>query len=106
MKLKKVIIHSFRGIPDKLEITFPEKGGKTSSLIILGDNGIGKSSIVDAIEFCLQGHVSQTESLKDKNIPSVLSFYKKAHPCVNVAFQNDEIFERKIVEDERGLLSS
>ena len=106
MKLKKVIIHSFRGIPNKLEVTFPNKGGKTSSLIILGDNGIGKSSIVDAIEFCLQGHVSQTESLKDKNIPSVLSFYKKATPSVNIVFQNDEIFERKIIEDEQGLLAS
>lgn len=106
MKLKKVIINSFRGIPNNLEVTFPNKGGKTSSLIILGDNGIGKSSIVDAIEFCLQGHVSQTESLKDKNIPSVLSYYKKATPSVNLVFQNDEIFERKIVEDEQGLLAS
>ncbi len=106
MKLKKVIIKSFRGIPDRLEITFPNKGGKASSLIILGDNGSGKSSIVDAIEFCLQGHVSQSESLKDKNIPSVLSFYKKATPNVNVVFQNDETFERRIIEDEQGLLSS
>lgn len=105
MKLKKVIIRAFRGIPNDLEITFPNKGGKLSSLIILGDNGTGKSSIVDAIEFCLQGQVLQTEVLRDKNIPSLVSYFKTEKPYVSIIFQNDEVFERQIIEDEQGILS-
>ena len=106
MKLKQVEINSFRGIPNKLVIDFPIKNNEPSSLIILGDNGIGKSSIVDAIEFCLQGHISQTEPLKDKNIPSIISYANKGMPSINILFQNGQCFERKIINDERGLLSN
>ncbi|MBE0550908.1 MAG: AAA family ATPase, partial [Ignavibacterium sp.] len=48
MRIKKIDIKSFRGIPKSLSINFPFKNNKPASLVILGDNGVGKSSIVDA----------------------------------------------------------
>ncbi|RLI80191.1 hypothetical protein DRP07_09430, partial [Archaeoglobales archaeon] len=51
-------IHAFRGIPD-LEL---ELDGK--SVIIRGENGMGKSSIVDAIEFFFTGKVSHLEGVR------------------------------------------
>lgn len=59
MKIKSVYIHSFRGIPKELTVDFTDKNGKPVSTIISGDNGSGKSSIVDAIEYNLQGRISR-----------------------------------------------
>jgi|Deesub1362A_J573_1020465.scaffolds.fasta_scaffold02181_6 DNA repair exonuclease SbcCD ATPase subunit len=58
VKIKKIYIHAFRGIPD-LEL---ELEGK--SLLLRGENGTGKSSIVDAIEFFFTGRVSHLEGVR------------------------------------------
>ena len=58
MKIKKIDIHAFRGIPD-LEL---ELEGK--SLLLRGENETGKSSIVEAIEFFFTGKVSHLEGVR------------------------------------------
>ena len=60
IKIKTLNIRACRGIPERgLDLD-----GK--SLLILGENGSGKSSIVDAIEFFFTGkieHLEGTEGL-------------------------------------------
>ena len=58
VKIKAINIHAFRGIPD-LEL---ELDGK--SLLLGGENGAGKSSIVEAIEFFFTGKVSHLEGIR------------------------------------------
>lgn len=107
MKIKSIEINSFRGISKNLTIEFPNKNNRHLSLVILGDNGSGKSSIVDAIEFCLQGQIAQNFDLSDKNKPSIFSFSNpKIVPTVKVTFENDESFERNIIDDEQGYLTN
>lgn len=106
MKIKKLEINSFRGIPNQLSISFPTKNERPASLIILGDNGVGKSSIVDSIEFCLQGHISQSKSLNLAISPSMRSFYSETLSNIKVTLENDEVVNRKIIDDEQGLLSN
>jgi hypothetical protein len=103
MRLKKVDISAFRGIAGKLSLNFPLKNGRPSSMIILGDNGSGKSSIVDGIEFCLQSHISQA-SLDALNIPSVMSYANFSAPQVRVTLENGEFIERNVIPDEDTLL--
>lgn len=55
MRIDSLRIHNFRGIRH-LEIPF---GGKSAT--ILGPNGTGKSSIIDAIDFLLRGSVRRLE---------------------------------------------
>jgi len=57
-KIKAINIHAFRGIPD-LEL---ELDGK--SLLLRGENGTGKSSIVEAIEFFFTGEISYLAGTK------------------------------------------
>lgn len=57
-KIKAINIHAFRGIPE-LELELNEK-----SLLLRGENGTGKSSIVDAIEFFFTGKISHLEGVK------------------------------------------
>lgn len=57
MKLRNLSIQNFRGI-DKLEIDFTDDLGHVSDLtLIAGPNGSGKTSILDAIWFGLQGAI-------------------------------------------------
>lgn len=58
VKIKKINIHAFRGIPD-LEL---ELEGK--SLLLGGENETGKSSIVESIEFFFTGKVSHLEGIQ------------------------------------------
>ncbi|MFQ6128701.1 MAG: AAA family ATPase [Thermoplasmata archaeon] len=58
VKIKKINIHAFRGIPD-LEL---ELEGK--NLLLRGENGTGKSSVVEAIEFFFTGKVSRLEGVR------------------------------------------
>ena len=53
VKIKTINIHAFRGIPD-IELQLDGK-----NLLLRGENGTGKSSLVEAIEFFF------TLSLKD-----------------------------------------
>lgn len=57
MKIKNIKINAFRGIPLELNI---DLNGK--SLLLLGENGTGKSSVIDAIEFFFTGKISHLRS--------------------------------------------
>lgn len=46
-------VQAFRGVPESLTVDLP--GGR--SLVVLGDNGTGKSTIADALEFFFTGQI-------------------------------------------------
>lgn len=73
-KIKDLYIHSFRGISKEMTVSFVNKDGMPVSTIIFGDNGCGKSSIIDAIEFNLQARIERSEVLKNPKRPSPLSY--------------------------------
>ena len=62
MKIQNIKISSFRGIPDHFE-----RDLNCNSLVITGDNGTGKSGLIDAVDFLLTGKVKRLsgEGTKD-----------------------------------------
>lgn len=101
MRIKSIEILHFRGIPNKLFVDFTDKKGKPVSTIITGDNGVGKSSILDAIEYNLQGRLYR-EPLKvtsESRMPLSLKF-KPFNGCNTIIELEDkgrtERFERGI----------
>ena len=60
-KIKRIEIEHFRGITNDLSISFDLKG-KAESALIFGDNGSGKSSVIDAIEFITQGSIQGNQA--------------------------------------------
>ena len=57
--ISQVVIHNFRNIED-FSITFPVAGsGKTPWVILLGENGMGKSSILKAIALTLMSEAKR-----------------------------------------------
>ena len=52
-KLQRLAMHSFRGIPSEMTIDF----GDGDSTVVYGDNGTGKSTIADALEWYFTGEI-------------------------------------------------
>ncbi len=66
LKIKKITIENFRGLRLPVSVDFL-KGNQTTSALIYGRNGTGKSSIVDAWEWLLN---SSIENLKRDGVSS------------------------------------
>jgi energy-coupling factor transporter ATP-binding protein EcfA2 len=72
LRINKVKIKSVRGFPDSsipFGIDFSDKSGKPQSMIILGSNGSGKSSIYNSIEYayCKKIGEAQLRTYRDLN---------------------------------------
>lgn len=88
MKIKSIEINAFRGIPFlKLDL----QNGK--GLVLQGENGTGKSSIADAIEFFFTGDITQ---LKGKQSVSL-----KKHGT-NVNFTPDDLKIEMVIKQDKN----
>ena len=52
-KLHRLVMHAFRGVPSERTVDF----GKGESTVVYGDNGTGKSTIADALEWYFTGEI-------------------------------------------------
>lgn len=90
MAISRITVSNFRGIVNPLEIDFLSgTNSRPASLIISGDNGTGKSSIVDAVEFALQGKVGK------QKLP-LHSFSVEKDARVDVLFSDGTSITREI----------
>ena len=52
-RLQRLVMHAFRGVPGEMTVDF----GKGESIVVYGDNGTGKSTIADALEWYFTGEI-------------------------------------------------
>ena len=104
MKISKLHIKSFRGIPNDFQLNFVDRKGNTISTIIYGGNGSGKSSVVDAIEYCLQGRIERSIELKNAVRPSTINYATEGlcPPSIEVYFDDGSCLNRKIYVSRDG----
>ena len=60
---KEIRLENFRGITHALDLSFT-KNKKACSCLLYGDNGSGKSSIIDGIELSTHGSIKHSSSGK------------------------------------------
>jgi recombinational DNA repair ATPase RecF len=99
LKLNTITIENFRGIPGKLTLDLESgSGNKPKSLILFGDNGTGKSSIVDAIQFALQGEIGRERKMK-----SGISLHSESLPMVQVILSDGREVSRSVISEIDGV---
>src|SRR6476646_4472011 len=52
-RLERLVMHAFRGVPTEMTVDF----GKGESTVVYGENGTGKSTIADALEWYFKGEI-------------------------------------------------
>lgn len=89
-------VENFRGISEPVTINLQAKGtGKVTSLVLLGDNGSGKSSLVDALEFCLRGRLSRRSGAEGKQRREVMNLSAgRKPPAVITSLSDGQSFKR------------
>lgn len=103
-KLLSLTVDGFRGAIQETHIDFRSSGDlKPRSLIISGDNGVGKSTFVDSLEYCLQGRIQRRQSLTDPDRPLVLALGKNTG-TVRVELSDGRTVERSVYRDKDGKL--
>lgn len=68
--LRKVTVQGFRGAPEEISVDLAMHD-KPVCLLLWGDNGVGKSTVIDGIEFALQGRVDRSADFNSGLRPSV-----------------------------------
>ena len=52
-RLQRLVMHAFRGVPTEMTVDF----GHGESTVVYGENGTGKSTIADALEWYFKGEI-------------------------------------------------
>src|SRR6188474_1879967 len=52
-RLQRLVMHAFRGVPTEMTVDF----GNGESTVVYGENGTGKSTIADALEWYFRGEI-------------------------------------------------
>lgn len=92
MNLKQVTVQNFRNFYGKNIFDFSKK-----ITIFLGDNGNGKSSIFDAIQWCLTGEIERYD-ISDAKIKDIIinNNVDNSECYVEVMFSNDTVVKRQV----------
>jgi hypothetical protein len=73
LRVAKIDVEGFRGSSGALQVGLTARSGETPvSALIFGENGTGKSTLVDAVEVCLQGTVGR-EGVVGPERPALVS---------------------------------
>jgi hypothetical protein len=95
-KILQVEISRFRGIPKPVALDLRGPSGAAASLLLAGDNGTGKSSVVDAIEFGLQGKLPPGGSSRASQRPIAVSLAYREPGRVALALDDGSQLDRAI----------
>lgn len=103
LRIRSVRLVGFRGSPGDTTVDFLE-GGSPVSAIIFGENGVGKSTVVDAIEFALQGRTGRSSNFDSPLAPSLRSLVSSTDPLAHVQLSDGTTVSRTATVSRDGFL--
>ncbi|MFY1669221.1 AAA family ATPase [Plantactinospora sp. WMMB334] len=102
-KITSVAVSNLRGIGVSLELGLL-RNGRPASALIYGDNGVGKSSLVDAIEFALQGRVGRTQDFNSPFAPVLNNLKTGESATAKVVLSDGTEVSRSLAKSPSGRL--
>ncbi|WP_444951025.1 AAA family ATPase [Micromonospora ureilytica] len=103
IRIAGVTLSNFRGVESALTVDF-RRHGKPVSVLIFGDNGVGKSSLVDGIEFALQSRVGRSHDFDSAFAPALRNLNADTPATATVLLSDGSEVRRTLEQDERGRL--
>ena len=82
-RVQRLVMHAFRGVPGEMTVDF----GKGESIVIYGDNGTGKSTVADALEWYFTGEIE------------LLSHEGRQHAVRYVGAENNGVTSVEVLTD-------
>ena len=93
VRLRSILLRGFRGSPGELNMDFVFHDSASSALLF-GENGVGKSTIVDAIEFALQGRIGRSSYFDSPLLPAVRYIGKDEAAFAQATLSDDTLVSR------------
>ena len=107
LRIDSLHTRDYRGIPGELSVDFLGSNGKASTCLILGDNGVGKSSIVSAIEFACQDRIGRLPLSVTSASPQAINLMSNSDVAeVEVRFNDGTSLTRRAVHSKGKITSA
>jgi len=97
-RVQRLVMRAFRGIPGEMTVDF----GKGDSMVIYGDNGTGKSTIADALEWYFTGGIELLSHEGRQHAVSYVGGERGEATSVEV-FTNGTLGGKVVIPDERSV---
>ena len=94
VRVTSVTFESFRGSHSRCLISFLDKGGSARSAVIFGENGSGKSTMVEALEFACQATVGRAKAWRSPQRPMIWNAASDSAAIAKVEFTSGASIER------------
>lgn len=98
LRIKAVTVQGFRGAPFRQSISLL-KNGNPESILIWGDNGVGKSTFTDAVEFALQGRIDRSVDFESSLNPRLRNLLRP-DSRVSVELSDGRTISRELTVNE------
>lgn len=100
MRLSEVSVSGFRGSAGRVTLSIGD-AGESSDVLLWGDNGMGKSTLIDGLEFALQGRVDRSADFNSTLRPSVRNL-SSADVAASVKLSDGSSVHRSLVKNAAG----
>jgi hypothetical protein len=98
--ITSISVSRFRGISETVRLELIDLEGKPCSVVIVGDNGTGKSSIVDAFELILQGRLHKSKRFQSSVVPCALSVMDSSGAKIEISFSDGSSLSKSITSTD------
>jgi recombinational DNA repair ATPase RecF len=106
LRVTSLRVSNYRGISGELYVDFLDQKEKACSCLLLGDNGVGKSSIVSSIEFGCQNRISRQPIAITSASPQAINLAQGAREAeVEVQFNDNTSSSRRVVRSGKDIIS-
>jgi energy-coupling factor transporter ATP-binding protein EcfA2 len=95
--LQRLVMHAFRGVPGEMVVDF----GKGESIAVYGENGTGKSTIADALEWYFTGEIELLSHEGRQHAVRYVGGESNGDTSVEV-FTNGTLGGKAVLPDERN----
>lgn len=99
-RIAAITVSGFRGSPGTLTLDLTS-GAKPVNVLLWGDNGVGKSTIVDGVEFALQGRVDRSSDFTSSLRPRVRNL-SAPMATAQVTLSDGSTVERSLITNTAG----